>query len=45
MDAYITKKRNVENMFGIIDAVSLAVIFGSIVLVIRNIRTELQIKP
>lgn len=34
-----------ENMFGLIDVVSLAVIFGALTLVVRNIRAELKVGP
>ena len=40
----LIKDWNVENMFGIIDAASLATILGSFALVIYNIRRELKTK-
>ena len=44
LDIQLIINWKVEKMFGIIDAASLAVIFGSFVLVIYNIRTELKTK-
>jgi hypothetical protein len=38
-------KWNGENMFGIIDLVSIAAIFGSAAFVWRSIRVELKAKP
>ena len=44
LDMQLMADWNVENMLGIIDAASLAVIFGSFALVIYNIRKELKTK-